>query len=419
MPNWVALFGPLAAGTAAGLVSMGEVKSAWYVALKKPSWQPPAKLFGPVWTVLYLLMGAALAIALSAGLKDVSWFALQMVLNLTWTFTFFNMKNLDLALANILALVVAILGTMASFAAVSPLAAAMLVPYLAWVLFATALNASILSENSAGSYDGGRVKVDAAKIVAIASAMRRPTDISIWLDIHRKMGVGRFYVRAEDSPDLVAFLKTQADVVLEEGESEAENNYVRVQQRQSAFVNRALDKAMASGDVAWMFHIDSDELVHGDLSVLATLPDTVKCIRMQNAEAIFGNDDRTCFSTKRFVKCNTGSCLSYANGKAGGRVEKGVRAHGCHVFMYNGAAHAEHTKELAFEELNVLHFDSCSIGAWFEKFSHFGKGADESKSAVPFPFYIESMKSARHAAVTYRNHKVNRDVDSAHMYIKP
>ena len=155
MPNWVALvalFGPLAAGTAAGLVSMGEVKSAWYLALKKPSWQPPAKLFGPVWTVLYLLMGAALAIALSAGLKDVSWFALQMVLNLTWTFTFFNMKNLDLALANILALVFAILGTMASFAAVSPLAAAMMLPYLAWVLFATALNASILSENSADGF---------------------------------------------------------------------------------------------------------------------------------------------------------------------------------------------------------------------------------------------------------------------------
>lgn len=151
MQNWVALFGPLAAGTAAGLVSMGEVKSAWYLALKKPSWQPPAKLFGPVWTVLYLLMGAALATALSAGLRDVSWFALQMGLNLTWTFTFFNMKNLDLALTNILALVVAILGTMASFASVSPLAAAMMLPYLVWVLFAAALNASILSENSDSS----------------------------------------------------------------------------------------------------------------------------------------------------------------------------------------------------------------------------------------------------------------------------
>jgi benzodiazapine receptor len=154
MPNWVAFLGPLAAGSAASLVSMGEVKSAWYLSLKKPAWQPPAKLFGPVWTVLYLLMGAALATALSAGLKDVSWFALQMVLNLTWTFTFFNMKNLNLAFANICGLVFAILGTMASFAAVSPLAAAMMLPYLAWVLFATALNASILSENENGA-DGG------------------------------------------------------------------------------------------------------------------------------------------------------------------------------------------------------------------------------------------------------------------------
>ena len=417
MPNWAALLGPLAAGSAAGFVSMKEYRSPWYVTLKKPSWQPPAKLFGPVWTVLYLLMGAALAIALSAGLSasGQSWFALQMVLNIAWTFTFFNMKNLDLALADILGLVVAILGTMATFAAVSPLAAWLLLPYLAWVLFATALTASIRSKNCTGCPVAEYFK-NADKVVAIASMMRRPTDISTWLDVHRKMGIGRFYVRAEDSPDLVAFLKTQADVVLEEGDSDGGNNYNTQQSRQTEFVNRALDKAMASGDVAWLLHIDADELLDGDLSILATLPASIKCLRIQNAEAIFGKDDKTCFSTKKFIKCSSGPCLSYANGKAGGRVEEGVRANGAHFFTYRGAEQGEHTKDFAFEELKVLHFDSCSIGAWLEKFSHLLKGADDK--AIPFPFYKDSMKAAQHAAEVYRNHKVDREVDSAHIYTK-
>lgn len=415
MPNWAALLGPLAAGSAAGLASTKGIKSTWYLTLKKPSWQPPAWLFGPAWTVLYLLMGAALTIALSAGLKDMSWFALQMILNLAWTFTFFNMQNIDLALADILGLVVAILGTMASFAAVSPLAAGLLLPYLAWVLFATALTASIRAKNCTGCPVKEYFK-NADKVVAIAAAMRRPTDVSTWLDVHRKMGIGRFYVRAEDSPDLVAFLKTQADVVLEEGESDLKNNYVSLGERQSAFVNRALDAAMASGDVAWMFHVDADELLDGDLSVLAALPASVKCLRIQNAEAIFGKDDKTCFATKNFIKCDAGPCLSYANGKAGGRVEAGVRANGAHFFMYNGAEKGTHTKDLTFEELKVLHFDSCSIGAWLEKFSHLLKGADDK--AIPFPFYKDSMKAAQHAAEIYRKHKVERAVDGAHIYTK-
>ena len=126
----------------------------WYADAEKPLWNPPNFLFGPVWTVLYTLMSvAAWLIWLrrdQPGARVALWtYVVQLVLNAVWTPVFFGAYPLIgpaalwVALAIILALDVAVLGTMLRFWPISRAAAWLLVPYWAWVLFATTLNAGL------------------------------------------------------------------------------------------------------------------------------------------------------------------------------------------------------------------------------------------------------------------------------------
>ncbi len=124
----------------------------WYATIKKPSWNPPNWLFGPVWTALYIGMAvAAWLVWRKNGLAD-AWlplllFVVQLFLNAAWSALFFGMRSPGLALADIVLLWFAILATIVAFGRVSSLAATLLVPYLAWVSFATALNWSIWRMN--------------------------------------------------------------------------------------------------------------------------------------------------------------------------------------------------------------------------------------------------------------------------------
>lgn len=134
----VAVVGALAAADA------GEA----YGALNQPAWAPPSWLFGPVWTVLYVAMAvAAWRVWRVVGtLEDraLGVYGAQLALNLIWTPLFFALERRGLALIDILALDVLVALTLVLFWRRDRLAGALLAPYLGWVLFATALNASIL-----------------------------------------------------------------------------------------------------------------------------------------------------------------------------------------------------------------------------------------------------------------------------------
>lgn len=155
MNSILALFGFIAAVFVAA--SMGAVfkPGAWYERLAKPAWRPPNWLFAPVWTALYLMMAVAAWIVwgtagfAGAGLALGAWFV-QLTLNLVWTPVFFGLRRPDLGFVVIDALWLAIAATIALFAPVSLLAAALLVPYLAWVTFAAALNLAIWRMNPDG-----------------------------------------------------------------------------------------------------------------------------------------------------------------------------------------------------------------------------------------------------------------------------
>jgi len=142
----------LAVSFAPGLTGYFYQPDGWWSRIEKPSWTPPDHLFGIVWPILYVLIGVAVYrvarrhdhVGRPAALV---WFFAQLVLNALWTPLFFGMHRPDLALGCIVLMWIGIVGTMRAFARVSPLSSAMLAPYLAWVSFATALNAAILHLN--------------------------------------------------------------------------------------------------------------------------------------------------------------------------------------------------------------------------------------------------------------------------------
>ncbi len=119
----------------------------WYGSLQKPAWNPPSWLFGPVWTALYITMALAawmvwMRHAPSAKLALTLW-AVQLALNLIWSALFFYMRQPGWAFLEIIVLLAAIAATAITFFRVSPWAAALLIPYLAWVSFASFLNYTI------------------------------------------------------------------------------------------------------------------------------------------------------------------------------------------------------------------------------------------------------------------------------------
>jgi translocator protein len=141
---WVGV--SLAAGAIGGLASRNAEE--FYAALTRPAWAPPAALFGPVWSVLYLLMGIAAWLVWREGgfarrRTELSLFLVQLALNSLWSWLFFEWRQGLLSLIEILFLLAAIVLTLILFWRVRPLAGGLLVPYLLWVAYATALTASL------------------------------------------------------------------------------------------------------------------------------------------------------------------------------------------------------------------------------------------------------------------------------------
>jgi len=125
----------------------------WYAGLKKPAWNPPAWIFGPVWTTLYTMMALAAWLVWKRGgfvaqRKPLALFLTQLVLNAAWTPLFFGLHWPGIAFAEIVLLWLAIAATLAAFCVVSCTAAWLLVPYLGWVSFAAALNFELWRLNS-------------------------------------------------------------------------------------------------------------------------------------------------------------------------------------------------------------------------------------------------------------------------------
>lgn len=139
-----------AAGVIGAIASIDA--ASFYLQLQRPSWAPPAWVFGPVWMVLYLLIGIAAglvwreretrSVALPQGL-----FVTQLALNALWSWLFFAWHRGGWALADIVALLLLVVATTIAFARARPAAALLMLPYLAWLTFAAVLNFAVWRAN--------------------------------------------------------------------------------------------------------------------------------------------------------------------------------------------------------------------------------------------------------------------------------
>ena len=135
-------------GVISGLLSNNGINT-WFKTLNKPTWNPPAYLFGPVWAILYLLMAISLWLVWKRftpqkqKLSAIIIFATQLFLNFWWSILFFKLQSPFLAFIDILFMLVFILITIYKFSAISKIAAWLLIPYFLWVSFATFLNYTI------------------------------------------------------------------------------------------------------------------------------------------------------------------------------------------------------------------------------------------------------------------------------------
>lgn len=139
----------LTVGYLSGIVTRDSI-TTWYPTLIKPVFNPPNWIFGPVWTVLYIMMGVAGGMVWNRidsnealVKKAFKFFIIQLALNALWSYLFFGLHNPLLALIEIVLLWLMILETHNQFKKIDKTAALLMIPYLAWVTFATVLNASI------------------------------------------------------------------------------------------------------------------------------------------------------------------------------------------------------------------------------------------------------------------------------------
>ncbi|GAC1318738.1 MAG: tryptophan-rich sensory protein [Chloroflexota bacterium] len=148
----VASFGAAAVGSAVTVPALDP----WYRSLRKPDWTPPDRVFGPVWTILYVLMALAAWLVRRNAVRHparartalLAW-AVQLVLNAAWSATFFGRRDPAAGVVVITALWAALAATIVLAARVSRRAATLLLPYLAWTTFAAALNIAIWRRNRA------------------------------------------------------------------------------------------------------------------------------------------------------------------------------------------------------------------------------------------------------------------------------
>ncbi len=150
--NWKLLIFTILLCQLAGIIGSLFTFSAiptWYQTLIKPSFNPPSWIFGPVWTTLYTMMGISLYIILSKGPKTkevkvaVNLFVWQLIANSLWSIIFFGMKNILLALIEIVILLILVFTTIFKFYKINKIAAYLLIPYLLWGSFATFLTYTI------------------------------------------------------------------------------------------------------------------------------------------------------------------------------------------------------------------------------------------------------------------------------------
>lgn len=258
--------------------------------------------------------------------------------------------------------------------------------------------------------------------VAIVTLSRRPSDLRSWLSYHLDYArVDHIFLHIEDTPgfdklwESVPLTQRQKvtlwrdeppmatpAVSLSAGvEKRPADDYETLQARQLKVMRRARQQADEM-KLDWLLHIDDDELLYSPThrpvgELLARLSDEVSQAFVPNVEAVYQTADvRSCFTEVAKANMNPYTFVSYANGKAAVRVDTDVEPAGPHE--WRGAdglmLPAVHLDQEPFgAPLLVLHFESCPVERWEEKFWELGNTSPEKIRKIPFGFYRESIST--------------------------
>ena len=239
--------------------------------------------------------------------------------------------------------------------------------------------------------------------VAICSMVTKQPDFEFWLKYHLDfLKIDYIFLRIEDSPEYKSLIEPYGDRVIasfhNKKDIDMKHNYLTIMDRQKENVNSACKKAKEMG-IDFLFHCDADELIHvvspGNTSIRQNLrrylnqikeqDENIGCIHFKNFEAVFPKMSDKCFTTNKFIDCKKGRCLSYANGKSCGLVQRDAKFRGPHYFTgknYN----------MPDDKIVILHYDSCTYKQWHTKFDLLKDTDQDKMKKIPFPFYKNSIK---------------------------
>ena len=231
------------------------------------------------------------------------------------------------------------------------------------------------------------------KEVGVVCMMKKPKNLETWLNKHRELGIHHFYIRIEDTPELLNYLQVQDDVTFMDGKGNEYNSYNVQQKRQDNMVDHYLKIAQNDGNnIQWLVHIDCDEILEGDLEEIKNLPDDVHTFWFENKEAKFSKvpeQKDNCFNASKFYKCSEhpDKCVSYGNGKSGAKVCKQTRGNGphrCKSIDPKG-------KEIKLENIYVKHYESCDLETYKRKFKRMANQDNNTSNDIPFSYYKDSI----------------------------
>ena len=242
--------------------------------------------------------------------------------------------------------------------------------------------------------------------VAIVSMVTKHPDFDFWLDYHlNKLGVDHIFLRVEEAEYYKEYIDKYPGRITatyhKKNDIDTKHNYLTIMDRQKEMVNKACLAAREMG-IDYLFHVDADELIHVVLNNQYSLSDNLRnylnqvknnddgisCIHFKNFEAVFPKVGEKCFTTNKFIDCKKGRCLSYANGKSCGLVQRGARFRGPHYFT--GKNH-----NMPDDKIVILHYDSCTYKQWHTKFNLLKDTNEEKMKKIPFPFYKNSIRQMK------------------------
>lgn len=241
--------------------------------------------------------------------------------------------------------------------------------------------------------------------IGIVSMVTKQPDFDFWIQYHiNVLGVDHIFLRVEDADHYKEIINKYPNKItasyFSKNEIDMKHNYLTIMDRQKENVNSACEKAKEMG-IDFLFHCDADELIHvispknsirqnfrKYLNQIKENDTEIKSIHFKNFEAVFPKMSDKCFTTNKFIDCKKGRCLSYANGKSCGLVQRGAKFKGPHYF--SGKNH-----NMTDDKIVVLHYDSCTYKQWHTKFNLLKDTNEEKMKKIPFPFYKNSIRKLK------------------------